>query len=135
MTTQTAHRCAGPSCDRTVERRATGRHRKFCSDRCRMRSARDRLSRYETTQAPSPVPDDFNAPADLYSKNGRFVTSKISDLQTPQKRRSDFERWSDGLIAPQSVIRAEVINGRKWDEIVSSSGVVSYVSRITKRAL
>jgi hypothetical protein len=33
------------------------------------------------------------------------------------------------------VIQAELIDGRQWEEVVSKSGVVSYVSRIAKRAL
>jgi hypothetical protein len=42
---------------------------------------------------------------------------------------------SDGIVGPREVIRAEVINGRDWQEIISSSGVRSYVSRIAKPAL
>src|SRR5262245_55111572 len=123
MTTQAAHRCAGPGRDSIFERRATGRQRRFCSDRCRMRSARYRLSRYESPGGchPSGV-SESNIPRPLRGKSASFVTSEISDLQAPKNRGSQlsYERWSDGLIAPQSVIRAEVINGRKWDEIVSS---------------
>jgi hypothetical protein len=33
------------------------------------------------------------------------------------------------------VIHAAVIAGREWQEIVSSDGVKSYVSRVAKRAL
>jgi hypothetical protein len=42
---------------------------------------------------------------------------------------------SDGIVGPSRVIRAEVINGRDWQEVISSSGVRSYVSRIAKPAL
>jgi hypothetical protein len=33
------------------------------------------------------------------------------------------------------VIRAAVINSRDWEEVASPDGVVSYVSRIGRRAL
>jgi len=46
-----------------------------------------------------------------------------------------YAGFSDGIVGPREVIRAEVINGRYWEEVASSSGVRSYVSRITKPAL
>ena len=39
-----------------------------------------------------------------------------------------------GIIGPASVIQVELVDGRQWEEVVSKSGVVSYVSRIAKRA-
>jgi hypothetical protein len=40
-----------------------------------------------------------------------------------------------GIAGPAYVIRGAVINARQWEEVVSSDGVVSYVSRIGQRAL
>jgi hypothetical protein len=82
-------------------------------------------------------PRDLNASAAVYSKTATFVTAKINDLATPQNRGSDFhyQRWSDGIVGPRKVVQAEVINGRNWEEVVSKSGVTSYVSHIARRAL
>jgi hypothetical protein len=58
-------------------------------------------------------------------------------LQWPKLRSSSAETAArtDGIIGPKRVIDAEVIAGRDWEEIVSSGGVVSYVSRLSRPAL
>jgi hypothetical protein len=61
------------------------------------------------------------------------IESKNNVLQWPQTPSSPCR--TDGIVGPRKVIRAEVINGRDWEEIVSSDGVRSYVSRLTIRAL
>jgi hypothetical protein len=55
-------------------------------------------------------------------------------LATPQNTGS-VSISGRGIVGPKCTIQAEVINGRVWEEVVSSNGVVSYVSRIGKRVL
>jgi hypothetical protein len=45
------------------------------------------------------------------------------------------DTYRGGICGPKSAIRAEVINARDWEEVVSPDGVVSYVSRIRAAAL
>jgi hypothetical protein len=82
-------------------------------------------------------PRDLNASVAVYSETSNFVTAKINDLATPKNMGSDFhyQRWSDGIVGPRKVVQAEVINGRNWEEVVSKSGVTSYVSYLARRAL
>ena len=54
-------------------------------------------------------------------------------LQWPKTRSSRVP--SDGIVGPRQVIGAEIIAGREWEDVVSSGGVKSYVSRLTRRAL
>jgi hypothetical protein len=42
---------------------------------------------------------------------------------------------SDGIVGPRKAIEVELFAGRDWQEVVSPSGVTSYVSRLTTRAL
>jgi hypothetical protein len=63
-----------------------------------------------------------------------FVTSKINDLATP-KNRASASISARGFVGPKCAIEAEVINARDWEKVVSPGGVLSYVSRIGKRAL
>jgi hypothetical protein len=74
------------------------------------------------------------APSALPAKNGHFVTSKIDDFASPPNRAS-ARISTRGIVGPACAIRAEVINARDWEEVVSSDGVVSHVSRLGKRAL
>jgi hypothetical protein len=76
----------------------------------------------------------LDAPGAFPAKTASFVTSKINDLATP-KNRASARISGRGIVGPKHVIQAAVINARDWQETVSSSGVVSYVSRIGKRAL
>lgn len=77
---------------------------------------------------------ESNAPGPLSAKTANFVTSKINDLANP-KNTADVSISGRGIVGPKCTIQAEVINARDWEEVVSSDGVVSYVSRIGKRAL
>jgi len=44
--------------------------------------------------------------------------------------------WSSaGIVGPRKVIQVEVIAGRVWQEIVSTDGVKSYVTQLSKRTL
>jgi hypothetical protein len=54
---------------------------------------------------------------------------------TDDKTGKDTRRYRGGIVGPSCAIQAAVINTRDWEEVVSSGGVVSYVSRIAKRAL
>jgi hypothetical protein len=129
ISTQEAQ-CAGPGCDKSVERRARGRQRRFCSDLCQKRAYRNGIFGQGTADPfPTLGSDHLNARTALYSKTAHFRTNEIKGLQNPPARRSE------GIIGPRNVIRAEVFAGRGWEQVVSSSGVVSYVSRISKRAL
>jgi len=134
ISTQEAQQCAGPGCDKRVERRVRGRQRRFCSDDCRIRTHRISLQ-----NAPSSVPgatalasDDLNAPAAFPAKNVHFVTSKFNHLPTPKNPRRSYRR---GIQGPKAAFRTEVVHGRDWKEVISSAGVVTYVSRVTRRAL
>jgi hypothetical protein len=61
------------------------------------------------------------------------IESKNNVLRWPQTASSPCR--TDGIVGPRKAIRAEVINCRDWEEIVSSDGVRSYVSRVTAPAL
>jgi hypothetical protein len=120
--------CANSGCTNSVERRSCGRQRRFCSDDCRVRAHRISLQgppklAPDDTQA---TPEDLNAPAPV---------SSISLQAKSKTYEPRYAGLSDGIVGPREVIRAEVINGRDWQEIISSSGVRSYVSRIAKPAL
>jgi hypothetical protein len=71
----------------------------------------------------------FNAPAALISDN---PTKKPNDFNWEKTAKT---RWSGGIIGPRSVIHAELIAGREWQEVVSAGGVKSFVSRLAKPAL
>jgi hypothetical protein len=127
--------CANSGCTNTVERRSRGRHKRYCSDNCRIRAHRISLQ-----TAANLVPgdtalafDDSNAPGGFRAKNPHFVTSKINGLQSPPNRGSAIYRG--GVKGPKSAVQAELINARKWTEVTSSKGVKSVVSRITKPTL
>jgi hypothetical protein len=77
-----------------------------------------------------PKADVTNAPDASPTNTASFVTSEINDLANPKNTAS-----GRGIVGPKCAIQAEVINARDWEEVVSSDGVVSYVSRIGKRAL
>jgi len=79
-------------------------------------------------------PRDLNASVAVYSETAHFVTAKINDLQIP-KDTCSTTFYRGGIQGPKSVIKAAVIDARDWEETVSPSGVVSYVSRIGRRAL
>jgi hypothetical protein len=96
-----------PICERKFQRRA--RQHRFCSSRC-MRKANY---------------------ASRVSAEWRFGASKkeINGLQTSK-------RWSSICIrGPRHVIQVEVVGGREWKEVFSSSGVRSLESRVRQRAL
>jgi hypothetical protein len=77
-------------------------------------------------------PADLNRCTGFLSNTPDFDPSKINDLDTPKNRGSISCR---GIVGPSCAIEAEIIKARRWEEVVSSDGVVSYVSRIGKRAL
>lgn len=103
-----------PVCERKVARQS--RQQKFCSKRCaekgRLRSRKSVLG--QGTGVPADPP-----------KNSR----QINDLQRAKTRSMT------GIIGPRSVIHAELLAGREWQETVSAGGVTGYVSRIARRAL
>jgi hypothetical protein len=79
-------------------------------------------------------PADFNRCTGFPTEIADFGPSKINDLDTPQNRGSGTISCR-GIVGPRCAIDAEIINARAWQEVVSTAGVVSYVSRIGKRAL
>src|SRR5262245_27394366 len=106
-----------PVCERSVKRRS--RQQRYCSTRC-MRQAnyvRNAGSGLLLGQATALV------------RNPPKSSRQINELQWAKTRSSTR------IIGPSDVVHAEVFAGRDWEEVVSNSGVVSYVSRIAKRAL
>jgi len=126
--------CARLGCNNVIEQSRRGRRQRFCSAECRVQAFRSRAACNEKAEATFAQADNLNAPAAFSAKRANFVTSKINVLATTKNRGSVY-RIADGIVGPQAVIRAELINGRNWEEVVSTFGVVSYVSRIAKRAL
>jgi hypothetical protein len=127
--------CANSGCTNTIERRSKGRQKRFCSDNCRIRAHRISLQ-----AAPNLVPGDTalapdhsNAPGGFPAKKGHFVTSKINALQSLHNRGSAIYRG--GIQGPKSAVKVELIDARKWTEVISSKSVKSFVSPITKSAL
>jgi hypothetical protein len=125
----TSAKCQRHDCHNTVTQPQSGRPKRFCSDACRIRVHRS-SERNEIPGRANGHPSELNAPRAFPAKTASFVTSKINDLAIPKNRTS-----GSGIVGPKCVIRAEVINARDWEEVVSSGGVVSYASRIGKRAL
>jgi hypothetical protein len=81
------------------------------------------------TGAPGIGTADLNAPATIL----RYaLRQKPNDFNGAKSAKTG---WSDGIVGPRKVIDVEVIAGREWQEIVSSDGVVCYVSRLAQRAL
>jgi hypothetical protein len=125
MTEHATAVCRAADCTNTVVQPPSGRRKRFCSDACRIRVHR----RNETPPAPVTQLGGFKR---LHAQNACFVTSKINDLA---KRKSTLiARSRGGIRGPDYVIRS-VTNARDWEEVVSSDGVVSFVSRIGQRAL
>lgn len=110
-----------PVCERTVERQS--RQQVYCSRKC-MRKANyaknaglGLLLGQDTAVGPDP------------HKN----SNENNILQWPKSRSSTCFR--DGIVGPRRVTDVEVVAGREWQEVVSSDGVVCYVSRLAQRAL
>ena len=123
MTALASRKLSCPVCDKIIERTGRGRQQKFCSDGCRQRSFRGRFSRNETSDGQA---DDLIASVAVFpiSLQAKSMTYKPA-----------YAGLSDGIVGPGNVIRAAVIDGRNWEEVVSTGGVKSYVSRLTRRAL
>jgi hypothetical protein len=110
-------KCQRHECHNTVTQPQSGRRKRFCSDACRIRVHRCN----ETSRGAAVQPAKLNAPVAFPSKTASFVTSKINDLDTLKNRGSvSVSGW--GIVG--CTIQAEVINGRDWEEVVSSGGVV-----------
>jgi len=110
-----------PVCERAVDRQS--RTQVYCSPKC-MRKANyarkageGRLLGQDTALVRTPHKND----------------SENNILQWPKSRPTICFR--NGIVGPRKVIDVEVIAGREWEEVVSSDGVKSYVSRLTRRAL
>jgi hypothetical protein len=110
-----------PVCEVTVNRQS--RQQAYCSRKC-MRKANyaknaglGLLLGQDTALGPDPH-------------------KKSNENNIPQwpKTRSSV-RFRDGIVGPRSVIDAVVIASREWQKVVSSDGVVSYVSHLAQRAL
>lgn len=43
--------------------------------------------------------------------------------------------YRGGIVGPRAVIKAEVIDSREWQEVISTDGVNTYVAQLRKRAL
>jgi hypothetical protein len=106
-----------PVCERSVDRQS--RQQQFCSPRCRSRAFREKT--HPMTGCTGSVTD----PPKISNEN--------NILQWPKSRSST--RFKNGICGPRKVIDFELIAGRSWQEVVSSNGVKSYVSRLVQRAL
>lgn len=129
----TPAKCQRHDCHNTITRPPTGRRKRFCSDACRIRVHRG-SERNETPDKETGQPPELNAPSAVSADLGHFVTSKINDLALP-RGRGPVSISGRGIVGPRYVIEAAFIAGRQWEEVTSSSGVRSYVSRIAKPVL
>jgi hypothetical protein len=112
-----------PSCGSITERQS--RQQIYCSTRCRMRASRG----FARKDGPGDGAGDLNAPAAVLCY---APPEKPNNFKAPKTAKAG---WSDGIVGPRAVIGVEVIAGREWQEVVSTGGVKSYVSRLAKRAL
>jgi hypothetical protein len=103
-----------PACERKVTRKS--RQQKFCSKRC-AEKGRLRVRKFVLGQG-------TGVPADPHKS-----ANKNNDLQRA------ISRSSASIIGPRTVVEAEIVAGRQWREVVSSSGVRSSVCQIRKSAL
>jgi hypothetical protein len=114
-----------PVCERMIERQS--RTQVYCSPKCMRKGNYAKkaglglLSGQDTAVVPTPHK----------SSNENNV------LQWPKSRSSSAEKAlrTDGVIGPRRVIDTECIAGRNWQKVISSGGVVSWVSRLTARVL
>jgi hypothetical protein len=72
---------------------------------------------------------DLNAPAAILRYEPRQKSNDFNGAKITVCGRSN------AIAGPRKAIAVEVIDGREWQEVVSSHGVKSYVSRIAQRAL
>jgi hypothetical protein len=103
-----------PACEHKVARRS--RQQKFCSKRC-AEKARQRSRKAVLGQ-------DTRVPADPHKSSREINALQVTKTVS-----------TDGIIGPRKVIDAELVAGRNWEQVVSASGVVSYVSSLGRRAL
>src|SRR5262245_46705757 len=101
-----------PVCESRFKRRARQQH--YCSQRCRQKA-------------------NYVKQAGLGSLAGQDTVLPTKALKSSREINAlqiAKPRSSVRIIGPRTVIEAELIAGRDWQEVVSSAGVVSYVSRI-----
>jgi hypothetical protein len=106
-----------PICEQPFKRQA--RQQRYCGSRCRQQA------HYVKQAGLGDLPGQDTALPTNPHKSSR----EINALQVAKKRSSAR------IIGPRKVVAVEVFAGREWQEVVSSSGVFSYVSRLAKRAL
>jgi hypothetical protein len=105
-------------CEKPVAKRPRGKTPKWCIKRdCRLTFNRFR--------------DAFEYKPHIHAQSGRLT----SEVPLSQGAKGLTNVYRGGIVGPRSVIQAAVINAHDWEEVVSPDGVVSYVSRIGKRAL
>src|SRR5215831_15655743 len=100
------------NCGHVVERRA--RQQIFCSTRCRMRAAREKAA------------GAFKKPGRYPPCGGRYEPHKSASENNELRRVKTAS--NPRILGPRRVIDVELVAGRGWKEVSSSSGVVSYVS-------
>jgi hypothetical protein len=110
------------------------RHR-FCSPKCRVAHHRRVVALRGGVTAKSPK-NDVTAPVGPMYLGGVTAPeiSQQNQGSLPPKITTE-DPYRGGIAGPGYAIRAEVIHARNWQEVVSSGGVVSYVSRLTARVL
>lgn len=102
-----------PICERRFQRR--DRQQRYCSTRCRVKAFREKT--HPITGCTGSVTPPH--------KSSRKI-NELHAAKTVSRAR---------IIGPRTVIQAEIIDGRAWEEMVSSSGVRAYVSVLARRAL
>ena len=110
------------TCGAPLGRPRRGRAPKYCSPACRQRAFAART----TVDKAQPI---LNAVQPISPISLGVKPNEINGALAPQNIRSD------GIVGPRKAIQIEVLGGRDWQEIISDSGVVSYVGRLTKPAL
>jgi hypothetical protein len=116
-------RVACPGCGRRVPRRS--RQQRYCSDRCRKQAFEQRRER---------------KPNRALKNGGRYPYS--GNPTNPHKNTSAINgyaaaKWrsTPAIYAPRRVLAREIIDGRTWRPVVSSSGVACEVTRLRARGL
>lgn len=109
-----------PVCARTVQRKS--RQQLHCSTRCRKIAWREK----------SPV-DALKKPPG-YHPGGRGTNPNKSSNENNSLQQLKTGS-SPRIIGPRRVIQAEVIGAHEWQEVVSASGVTSYIRQPGKRVL
>lgn len=121
--------CACAVCGNELTRNLIGRHKKFCSDHCRVEAHRTKhVGRLPNRNVLQRLKNGARYPhSGLQRNDAKSACSTGTFL-------ADFAGRGSGIHGPRHVIEAE-IGGRNWVEVFSADGVRSYVTQIRPAAL